>query len=847
MHRSDRTRRASAALVLLALPCAVLRAQDGGDPPPPPPPPGSKAAADAAPSLVPSKWLVLPDPETAPRRPIRTDVVFARHLHARDAAPPAAGETVTGETGTPVAWEEMSADATGMFSPTGKRWACAEIRSPADQLARMDVRGAATVWVNGDARPGDVYGLGTGGFPVLLRAGVNRVYLSGLRGKVLFSVTPCAEGVEIGAEDVTCPDAVRGEPLEGWASVVVRNVSAKTVANVRLAVAGESGGENSDPFTLPPLAQTKRRVRIRAPAADAATDRISVPLVLTVDGAVAARHPIQLDVRAASGARRVTRRSDIDGSVQEWALLPVDERLAAKGPPSLVLSLHGAGVDCLGQARSYSARPDFAVACPTNRRPFGFDWQDWGRADGYETLADALRVTGIDPRRVHLTGHSMGGHGTWHFLAHDPDRFLTAVPSAGWESFDGYGNPRPRTALSKWWFGGDGGSDTLSMIRNLVQAPVFVIHGTADDNVPKSQADRMVDALTAAGAPPVTVWQEGGGHWWDDPSTPGADCVNLESAFDHFRSVTPGPAPLSLEWMIFDPAMDSRHHWLRVEQVVRYGSPATVRAAFDPSRRRAEVTTDNVRWLAVSSPDGKPLREIAVDGRQFAASREPAWFMRGDDGWLEVSGTPPAAQKSAARSGPMKRAFDRRFVLVLPTQGTPEENAEAWSRARFDAMQWWYRGNGAVTVAWDGVVTGAPREFAGRNLILYGNADTNAAWAQVVGPSSPVRVARGAVTVRDDSARVGGGTERTFRGDALAAFFVRPRADDPDALVGVLGDTGVRGARLGNLHGLFISGAGWPDYTVWSDATLTRGDDAVLAAGFFDARWETDGSGFLAK
>jgi len=65
-------------------------------------------------------------------------------------------------------------------------------------------------------------------------------------------------------------------------------------------------------------------------------------------------------------------------------------------------------------------------------------------------------------------------------------------------------------------------------------------------------------------------------------------------------------------------------------------------------------------------------------------------------------------------------------------------------------------------------------------------------------------------------------------------------------VVGVLGSTGPRGARLAMTHSLFTSGTGWPDYVVWDSRALTLGDGGVLAAGWFDARWRLDGRGYVA-
>ena len=59
-----------------------------------------------------------------------------------------------------------------------------------------------------------------------------------------------------------------------------------------------------------------------------------------------------------------------------------------------------------------------------------------------------MKLSGADPDRIYLTGHSMGGHGTWHLAANDPDRWAAIAPSAGWISFDTYGGRLPSAGES---------------------------------------------------------------------------------------------------------------------------------------------------------------------------------------------------------------------------------------------------------------------------------------------------------------------------------------------------------------------------------------------------------------
>src|SRR5262249_31237873 len=138
-------------------------------------------------------------------------------------------------------------------------------------------------------------------------------------------------------------------------------------------------------------------------------------------------------------------------------------------PPALFLTLHGASVEALAQAESYHPKGWGHVVAPTNRRPFGFDWEDWGRLDALEGLALARRELKTDPQRTYLTGHSMGGHGVWHLGATFPDRFAAIGPSAGWVSFWSYAGarrPEKPTAVQELLLRAAAPSDTLALVRN---------------------------------------------------------------------------------------------------------------------------------------------------------------------------------------------------------------------------------------------------------------------------------------------------------------------------------------------------------------------------------------------
>jgi dienelactone hydrolase len=416
----------------------------------------------------------------------------------------------------------------------------------------------------------------------------------------------------------------------------------------------------------------------------------------------------------------------------------------------LVLSLHGASVEATSQAASYAPKPDMLIACPTNRRPFGFDWEDWGRLDALEALAFVQREYTTDPDRVYLTGHSMGGHGTWQLGVLYPEKFAAIAPSAGWLSFDSYAGARGQQAgeaegdaNARAMRGARDSSDTLNFFDNLRGRGIYILHGDADDNVPVSEARAAREKLLAMGLKEGEDFgyheQPGAGHWWDAPvngeDLPGAACLDWPAIFETFRK-----------------------HTLSAQREAR----------------------------------AKEKQELVVPP-------------------LDARGFP---------KGSFKRAFDRRFVMIYGSAGTPEENAWALAKARFDADQWWYRANGYAYVLRDddAEVESLAKNMA-HNVILYGNADTNRAWRLLM--PDTIRVSRGEVRIVNEEG------EQTWTGDDLGVLLAH---SDGDRTIGVIAGTGLSGSRALDRMPYFLSGTGFPSQLVMRSAVWRDGMRGVLHA-----------------
>ncbi|MGC4046530.1 MAG: prolyl oligopeptidase family serine peptidase [Armatimonas sp.] len=709
-------------------------------------------------------------------------------------------------------WATIQAGADGVFNRLRGAYVFATVDIPAPGgVYLLNARGNSFVYINGDLRPGDVYSYGYFPLPVLLKPGRNTFLFYAGRGSLAATLTKAQKMAQLNPADTTLPDFLEGEKGSHLASIPVLNLTDAPLSGLTLT----AGIQTTKLPTLNPL--TTRKAAFSIPAG------VTSVTLKDAKGSVLDTVNVSLRTRKANETRRLTFLSDIDGSVQYWAAYPAQK---PDKKNALVLSLHGASVEAQGQADAYGPHEDVSLAAPTNRRPYGFDWEDWGRLDALEVLAQAKKLFPYDPARVSLTGHSMGGHGTWQLASLLPDTFASASPSAGWISFTTYvGAPPPVTTdpVNALFTRANLPSDTLSFLTNLLNTPVFILHGDADDNVPVTEARRMRQELTALKHPAVQ-WHEqpGAGHWWDDDPAPGAACVDYPGIFSLVRSSRIPTGEGALRFVTANPAVSATRRWLTIEQQTR--PLALSKAELTWKGSAVTGTTENIARLSLDIPG---LKEAELDGQKVTLSgAHPARLAFVSGRWQAANSGVSAAEKNSMRSGPFKQAFNRRFVLIYSTKGTPDENAWSYNKARYDAEGFLYRGNGAPDLLPD---TTPLKALKDRSVILYGNADSNALWEPLL-KNSPVQLHRGRVTV--------GAVTKT--GEDLACLLVRPRPDSKTALVGVVGGTGLAGLRAVERLSYFSAGVAYPDWTVFTPNVFQGGVDGVVGAGIFGNDWRVE-------
>jgi pimeloyl-ACP methyl ester carboxylesterase len=770
----------------------------------------------------------------------------ATHLDAVEAEivagtwkPPSKGDKVSLPDGSTRAWNSIKATDNGWFDSSALRggYVSCTIEVEAERVMILDAAGHAMVYVNGEPRTGDVYSHGYVRVPVLLKKGVNSFLFHVARGRLKADLVPAKTGAFFNMADVTAPDLIAGKDVDTEPAVVVINASKSAAKDLVIrATLPEGKAVESMVSDVPALSLRKVGFHLKGPASREGGCQVALELVRKeASGAKSLdRTMLRLAALKPGSTHKRTFRSGIDGSVQYYSLVPA--RPGKDDPtPGLVLTLHGAAVQASGQAACYAPKTWAHVVAPTNRRPYGFDWEDWGRLDAMEVLAEARRTLKPDLRRNYLTGHSMGGHGAWHLAATFPDQWAAVGPSAGWISMWSYAgarrtdSPSPVRALIDRCASP---SATLALSRNLAGMGVYVLHGDEDDNVPPEQARTMKKHLDAFHRDLAYHEQKGAGHWW------GNACVDWPAMFDFFEKHTlPQPGDVrEVDFRTASPGVSARCHWAIIEAQTKQLALSSVRLRWDAKSRQFAGTTDNVARLALDLgrvAPGKPV-QVELDGQkiqvEWPAKETRIWLQRKDSKWSSA-GKPSPAIKGPSRYATFKDAFRNRVLFVYGTRGTAEENAWALAKARFDAETFWYRGNASVDVVADNDFD--PAADRDRNVVLYGNADTNSAYKPLLG-HCPVQVMRGKVRIDD----------REEKGNDLACLLIRPRPGSDLASVGVVAGTGLIGMRLTDRLPVFSSGIAWPDCVVLSPDCLKRSGAGIRAAGFFGLDWTVKGGEF---
>lgn len=751
-----------------------------------------------------------------------------------------AGETIAGRNDSVHKWVAVKADSKGALNQPQAGYVQAIVHSDSERSAVLKVNGAGMLYWNGAPRPGDVYGYGYVSLPVQLHAGDNTLLVASGRGSLTARLEAPKAAQQLNLADPTLPDVLTTDKGTLLGAVVVLNNTDSVADHLRLRA---GVGNQSVESQLPPVAPfSLRKVPFRIPVVGdkaGTTEHVS----LTLSGSEGDEDAGSVDVSVVGPltTHKRTFISGIDGSLQYYGVVPAQKPSKSN---ALVLTLHGASVEAIGQARAYKAKDWCTIVAATNRRPYGFDWEDIGRLDALEVLDIAKKAYPHDPARVVLTGHSMGGHGTWSVGTMYPNLFAAIAPSAGWVSFQSYAGgfkPSQPDPVEQLFLAAAAPSDTLGRVRNTLEEKTFILHGDADDNVPVTEARTMKQALTDIGADFVYHEQPGAGHWW------GNECVDWPPLFETLEKARLKDAddPAPIDFTTPNPQVSSTLRWITVLEQQHAGL-SSVQAKLSSDGASVDVDTKNVGRLVIRAPKGSNVSEVHIDGVTVEASRFPLEVVHSplqglgsapSPSWSPAHSLVSAAMKNPARYGGFKQAFQRNMLFVVGTNGS--EANRLWGFARYLAESMYYRGNGAIDIVTDAdyLKQRHQRAYRDRNVVLFGNADDNAAW-KILLADCPLKVTNGSASFGGLASGVPG-----YSGSDGAVLVTYPLLGSTSGLVAGFGITGPDAIDALERLPILPSGAAYPDWVVFqAGVEPTTGTKSVVVAGNFGPTWTLAGA-----
>jgi hypothetical protein len=583
-------------------------------------------------------------------------------------------------------------------------------------------------------------------------------------GERVVLMTKCmldAEGTTVALPDGACTVHASVDSLEGWKCE--GKEPCLITADLRKAaaeIADHGAAMSKDPKHgdyagwLDYLA-TDIRQTLAAPATEATTRSVTLRAV-ELAGWMA---KIGRDPRALakiSGSQEWAHLSKVDGTGQPF-FIQIPEGYAPRKSYPLDVFLHGASGSHLNLGETEVPGIRLNVLA---RSSFG-GYRGLAEVDVLEAIAYVRAHWNIDPDRIHLSGGSMGGGGTFTLGARHPDLFASARP------FCGYGLQIP--------------------VGNLLHVPVCAVHSRDDWMVPIMQSRGATRALTELGGAAIQHETDGVGH------NPGAWKEGSEFAHRWAAGHTRPREVRRVHYAATDE-LARKAYWAEVVEWGPESRPATIDARLDPDNT-LYLSLDNVNIarfdIAAAPADAKTTLTVVVDRTVSASLASPLphelLVSRAGGGWT-VSPTalaPPAVRRHFP-GGATAMFHGEPLLVVWGTRGGEEavrRMREAAGSARKSTGPSWpkispYRPPAFIfndtRNTYYGQLPGKPdievtrTDMETHNLLLIGTAEQNSVVAKLA-DRLPVRAEGGRVTAND-------GVSWDFSGRSLGLLYHNPEA-----------------------------------------------------------------------
>jgi len=299
----------------------------------------------------------------------------------------------------------------------------------------------------------------------------------------------------------------------------------------------------------------------------------------------------------ASQDQAMTFISTYDGTAQPFRLF-VPKQKSKREPFPLVVVLHGKGVNQNAwfdytPIKEFAERHGYVVAAPHGRGDYFY------RGAAEQDILDIIQTVksklSIDPDRVYLMGHSMGGWGTWWVGLRNPDIFAAISPMSGFAQ--------------------------MELLPNALHLDPFIIHD-ADDAVVSVEQSRMpAKRLSELGVSFRYKEEHGYGHM----SKMIGD--NFPHLFEWMEKHRRTPRPEAVHFVTRTPSRWNAY-WLRILETTQYPHYAVVDARVKQPGT-ISIVTENVHRFAIHLAE-VPIKssaslKVSLNKGEFSVGKRDGW------------------------------------------------------------------------------------------------------------------------------------------------------------------------------------------------------------------------------
>lgn len=706
----------------------------------------------------------------------------------------------------------------GFASILNLTYAYSEIEMPDDKIMLVMAERVGSFFVNGCGYLGDVYGHNFFRIPVRFKKGKNSILVkvSGYGERNFrFIILEVKNKIIFIKEDITKPDILKEKEEQQLIFGIPFLNPQEEKIDFQLKFYLKEKLLKELKLSLMPFSIVKFPIKLTIKKEDINFNDTLVYISLLMEiEKEREKDSFALNIVSETLPHSITFISQIDSSCQYFGI-SYPKNYDKNKKYGLIYSLHGAGVEAIGLVKAYSKK-DFAfIACPTNRRPFGFDWEDWGYLDGKEVLEYLLKNYPIDTNQIYLMGHSMGGHGCWVFGLLNPSYFAAIAPGAGWISHQSYvpwifqksliyADPSliaKRDKILKTY-------QTIYYLENAINLPIFIFHGGLDDNVPtifgryfNFEAERLKLKKIYKEVPNV-------GHWYNLPDT-NIICVDDPEIINFFKENRREPFPKKINFITWDLDIANRAYYLEIleEEIFK----KEIKVFLEVKSETIFLNTSNIKTLKIFlTPELKEKKVIyiLIDNQIIKTpSFSPIYLIKNRKWQVKRE-----IKRERRFLRTMKKAYFQPFILVYSTKSDTAYKI-TYRQALRESYIWYRYGNGYCQILPDTLINN--ELIKNYNLIIFGDEEYNY------------------LTERLNLKKIKDKILKGFRGSFAYRFiYFNPKRRDRFILVS--SGTDLEMLRLSTYFSLLSSAVGLPDYIIFTSEVREKGLGGVLDMGFLN-------------